>query len=107
MKVKELIEELNKLPQEATIGAFDLEDLFVNDMVYIYSKTDTCSAKCRSKKNLLKSKTDKRGTTKLKSGKFIGQASFMGKKYHTSVCNTDDEAHQARNLLIEKIIKEN
>ena len=42
MKVKELIEELNKLPQEATIGAFDLEDLFVNDMVYIYSKTDTC-----------------------------------------------------------------
>ena len=72
-----------------------------------YSKTDTCSAKCRSKKNLLKSKADKRGTTRLKSGKFIGQASFMGKKYHTSVYDTEHEAHQARNLLIEKIIKEN
>ena len=49
MKVKELIEELNKLPQEATIGAFDLEDLSINDMVYIYSKTDTC---CRASGNI-------------------------------------------------------
>lgn len=49
MKVKELIEELNKLPQEATIGAFDLEDLSINDMVYIYSKTDIC---CRVSGNI-------------------------------------------------------
>ena len=49
MKVKELIEELNKLPQEATIGDFDLEDLPINDMVYIYSKTDTC---CRVSGNI-------------------------------------------------------
>lgn len=72
-----------------------------------YSKKDTCSKECNSKEKLLHNKINVRGTTKLKTGKFIGQFSFMGKKYHTKVCDLEEEAHELRNKMIEKVIKEN
>lgn len=71
-----------------------------------YSKKDVCSEKCRNKKRLIQSKIQTRGTTKLKSGKFIGQVSFCGHKYHTSTFKNEDDAHNARNDLIVKLLKQ-
>ena len=39
MKVYELIKELEKLPQDATIGTFDEQDMSISDWVNIYNKT--------------------------------------------------------------------
>lgn len=36
MKIKELIKELEKLPQEATIGTFDLDNTYISGDVEIY-----------------------------------------------------------------------
>lgn len=38
MEVKRLIEQLKKLPQNATIGSFDEQDMSINDNVTIYRK---------------------------------------------------------------------
>jgi hypothetical protein len=40
MKVKELIKKLEELPEDATIGTFETDDMSVNDYVSIYNKTD-------------------------------------------------------------------
>ncbi|MBM6728322.1 HNH endonuclease signature motif containing protein [Limosilactobacillus ingluviei] len=71
-----------------------------------YSKKVVCSKKCRSKKILLNNKVNARGTTKLKTGKFIGQFGFMGKKYHTTVFDNEEDAYKTRNKLIDKILSE-
>lgn len=69
-----------------------------------YSEKTTCSKDCRSKLRLLKNKKN-RGTTKLPSGKYIGQVGYKGRKYHTGVFETEEEAHNARNLLIDSLIR--
>lgn len=41
MKVKELIERLQNLPQDATIGSFDISDMRVFDFVSIYTNKNS------------------------------------------------------------------
>jgi len=38
MRVIDLIKELEKLPKDATIGSFDIEDAVISQEVVIYSK---------------------------------------------------------------------
>lgn len=44
MKIKDLIKELEKLPDDATIGTFDENDSRISDCVYIYEKQDMVSS---------------------------------------------------------------
>lgn len=71
-----------------------------------YSAKKTCSKLCKEKSMLLQNKKNKRGTTQLKNGKFIGQVGFQGKKYHTGVFEKESDAHLARNKLIDQLVKE-
>lgn len=71
-----------------------------------YSIKQTCSKLCQDKLRLLNNKTSRRGTTRLNSGKYIGQVGFQGKKYHTTVFDKEEDAYAARNKLIDKLINQ-
>lgn len=71
-----------------------------------YRTKQTCSKLCQDKLRLLNNKTSRRGTTRLNSGKYIGQVGFQGKKYHTTVFDKEEDAYAARNKLIDQIINQ-
>lgn len=69
-----------------------------------YQVKACCSKECYSKLRIQEAK-EKRGTTRLQSGKYIGQFGYLGKKYHTHACLLEEEAHEERNKMIDEILK--